>query len=171
MWDEALLARRIAAEPAAAGFLLILPYPTGPAEPHAEQLVRAGVAALVSLLPAAEAARLGCDLAALRRACAARGILFGHAPIADFGVPGAVFEAAWSERARALSERLRAGCGVAVHCRAGLGRSGLVAARLLVELGLAPEEAIDRVRAARPGAIETALQEAHLRALAGPTAR
>jgi ADP-ribosyl-[dinitrogen reductase] hydrolase len=38
----------------------------------------------------------------------------------------------------------------------------MIAARLLVELGIEPEEAITRVRAARPGAIETAAQAANV---------
>ena len=41
----------------------------------------------------------------------------------------------------------------------GLGRSGMIAARLLVELGEEPRAAIQRVRQVRPGAIETAAQE------------
>jgi ADP-ribosyl-[dinitrogen reductase] hydrolase len=37
-----------------------------------------------------------------------------------------------------------------------------VAAQLLVELGVPPQEAIERVRAARPGSIETAEQERYV---------
>jgi ADP-ribosyl-[dinitrogen reductase] hydrolase len=51
---------------------------------------------------------------------------------------------------------------VLLHCRGGLGRSGTIAARLLVELGENPRVAIDRVRRARHGAIETPAQEAHV---------
>jgi len=42
----------------------------------------------------------------------------------------------------------------------GLGRSGIIAARLLVELAEDLRAAMQRVRAARPGPIETAAQEA-----------
>jgi len=42
----------------------------------------------------------------------------------------------------------------------GYGRTGMVAARLLIEFGVEPEEAIARVRSARPGAIEMPQQEA-----------
>ena len=45
------------------------------------------------------------------------------------------------------------------HCRGGLGRAGMISARLLVESGVEPEVAIAKVRAARPGAIETREQE------------
>jgi protein-tyrosine phosphatase len=52
---------------------------------------------------------------------------------------------------------------VLVHCAAGLGRTGTLAALLLVEGGLEPEAAIARVRQARPGTLETADQEAFVR--------
>lgn len=52
-----------------------------------------------------------------------------------------------------------------MHCKGGLGRAGTVAARLLIEFGQAPEDAIACVRAARPGAIETHQQETYLRQL------
>lgn len=86
-----------------------------------------------------------------------------HAPIPDVSVPDDKFEAQWVEIGEGLRERLRAGFDVVVHCKGGLGRAGMIAARLLVELGVDAEEAIGRVRAARPGAIETAAQEAHVR--------
>ncbi|WP_200306505.1 dual specificity protein phosphatase family protein, partial [Paracraurococcus ruber] len=52
---------------------------------------------------------------------------------------------------------------VAVHCAAGLGRSGMVAAWVLTGFGMPAAAAIAAVRAARPGAIETAAQEAFIR--------
>ena len=86
-----------------------------------------------------------------------------HAPIPDGWPPGRDFEDAWSVAGEAMRDRLRLGFDVLVHCRGGLGRAGTVAARLLVELGASPEEAISRVRDARsPHAIETAAQEAHV---------
>jgi ADP-ribosyl-[dinitrogen reductase] hydrolase len=49
---------------------------------------------------------------------------------------------------------------IVVHCRGGIGRAGMVAARLLVELGDAPDVATAKVRAARhPKAVETLEQE------------
>jgi protein-tyrosine phosphatase len=57
-----------------------------------------------------------------------------------------------------ILEAARAGQTVVIHCRGGLGRTGTVAAACLVALGHAPETAIDSVRAARPGAVETPAQ-------------
>lgn len=45
-----------------------------------------------------------------------------------------------------------------LHCMGGAGRSGTVAARLLMYFGLPASDAVQRVRAARPGAIETRAQ-------------
>jgi len=49
---------------------------------------------------------------------------------------------------------------VVVHCRGGLGRSGTIAACCLAARGRDPTEAIELVRAARPGAVEIRDQEA-----------
>jgi ADP-ribosyl-[dinitrogen reductase] hydrolase len=75
-------------------------------------------------------------------------------------VPDAAFERAWREdagpRLHALLAQRR---DIVLHCRAGLGRTGTIAARLLVETGTPPDAAIRAIRAARPGAIETPAQE------------
>ena len=49
---------------------------------------------------------------------------------------------------------------MAVHCGAGLGRSGTLIAAYLVSQGAAPDDAMAQVRSARPGSIETLEQEA-----------
>jgi protein-tyrosine phosphatase len=64
-----------------------------------------------------------------------------------------------------LHAELSSGGLIVVHCRGGLGRTGTVAARLLMERGVMVEGAIRRVRAARLGAIETTEQEDYLRNL------
>ena len=93
------------------------------------------------------------------------GIEYLCMPIPDFGVPGPGWEAQWDGRGPGLHARLAAGEAILLHCKGGLGRTGMVAARLLVESGLSPDEAITAVRAARPGTIETAEQEAYVRKL------
>jgi len=51
-----------------------------------------------------------------------------------------------------LHARLAAGEGLLVHCGAGIGRAGTLAAALLVTLGSSPADALDLVAASRPGA-------------------
>ena len=85
-------------------------------------------------------------------------------PILDVHVPDDDFEARWVEAGAAIRNHLRAGHDVLVHCKGGLGRAGTIAARLMVELGTPPEDAIRLVRESRSWrAIETAEQEAHVR--------
>jgi hypothetical protein len=92
-----------------------------------------------------------------------RGLDWLHLPIADFSVPTEAFEKQWDEHGPDIRELLRNGGDVLVHCKGGLGRAGMIAARLLVELGMAPERAIMEVRRARKGAIETSAQLALVR--------
>jgi len=97
----------------------------------------------------------------------ALGIAWHHLPIVDMQPPDERFETAWRDHGPGLRAALRRGGRVLVHCRGGLGRSGLVAARMLVELALPPPLAVAAVRAARPGAIETEAQMRHVLNLAG----
>ncbi len=92
-----------------------------------------------------------------------RGIEWRHLPIADYSVPSRVFEEEWLTQGHEIRAMLRQGDDVLVHCKGGLGRAGMMAARLLVELGMEPEAAIRSVRHARKGAIETSAQLALVR--------
>jgi ADP-ribosyl-[dinitrogen reductase] hydrolase len=121
-----------------------------------------GAAAVVTLVHDHELELLA--VPGLGAAVEALGMAWVHLPIVDVAVPDAAFEEAWRVHGPMFRDLLRAGRRLLVHCRGGLGRAGTVAARLLVELGVEPEEAIGMVREARPGAIETDEQAAHVRA-------
>lgn len=85
-----------------------------------------------------------------------------HLPVRDFTV--ASREELAPVVARIL-EHARAGRNVAIHCHAGRGRTGMLAACLAREaLGLDGDGAIAWVRRLIPGAVETAGQEALVRA-------
>ena len=113
-----------------------------------------GATHLLSLVQPVEYAVLG--VPGFASAMAASGLNWWQVPIADMRTPDAHTLAAWHEVAPALRAALCAGQRVHVHCAAGLGRTGMLVARLLVEEGgLSPDVAIATVRAARPGTIET----------------
>jgi protein-tyrosine phosphatase len=143
--------------------LTILPGRRDRGRDAAADIARLGaerVTDVLCLLPDGELAAYGVpDLLARYRAA---GLGVRQAPIADQSVPTlAEAEAVvtW------LQARLAAGGRVAVHCVAGLGRSGTIAACLLRAGGASAEEAIARVRLARgPRAVETEAQAAFVQA-------
>src|SRR5580700_7700888 len=104
-----------------------------------------GVDVVVSLLEKDEEAQL--ELEKERDAAESSGVQFISFPIPDRGVPLSTRDtlSLLSRIASALEE----GRNVAVHCRQGVGRSGLIAASLLVRSGMAVEAAIRVVSAAR----------------------
>ena len=91
------------------------------------------------------------------------GIDYMRLPVPDFGVPDSAWHAQWQVESPVLLARLRTGESIVLHCKGGLGRTGMIAARMLVELGCTPQASIDAVRQARSGAIETREQEAYVR--------
>jgi ADP-ribosyl-[dinitrogen reductase] hydrolase len=116
-----------------------------------------GAAAVVTLVESHELAML--RVSHLGEEVARRGMLWFHLPIVDVSTPGEEFERGWETAGEELRSMVRAGSNVLVHCRGGLGRAGMIAACLLVELGTDPRTAIAEVRRVRPGAIETDAQE------------
>lgn len=119
-----------------------------------------GAVAVVTLMEAYELAAY--QVERLGELVEALGMEWHHLPIPDADVPGEPFEDQWTRVGPALRHHLKQGRRILLHCRGGLGRTGMIAARLLVELGTPPADAILAVRTARVGAIETDAQERHV---------
>jgi atypical dual specificity phosphatase len=80
------------------------------------------------------------------------GMLLVHVPVEDMEAPTQEqLDRCVSAITRANGQHL----GVAVHCSAGMGRTGAVLACYFVDKGLSAQNAIARVRRMRPGSIET----------------
>ena len=80
------------------------------------------------------------------------GLLVFHVPVIDMEAP------TLEQLERCVSAINRANdrqMGVAVHCGAGLGRTGVVLACYLISKGLTASNAVAKVRRLRPGSIET----------------
>ena len=110
-----------------------------------EELRRLGITALLSLSERAVDER------------EAEGFARLSLPVRDFQPPSpGQLEAA----VEFVEAAVNAGGACAVHCGAGLGRTGTVIAAWLVRRGRSAREAIAEVRRARPGSVETREQEA-----------
>ncbi len=86
------------------------------------------------------------------------GIGWLHLPIVDFREPIGETADNWSTASQKARDILATGGRVLAHCWGGHGRSGIAALRLMVEMGEAPDAALKRLRAVRPGAVETGPQ-------------
>ena len=119
-------------------------------------LSRLGVTDVVSLLELSEAQELG--LSDESQLCSAASITFHSFPIADRGVPTSA--AALSQLACRLYHSSAGGRRITIHCRAGIGRSSLVAAAVLLHCGHTPEEAFSQISRVRGLPVPDTVQQA-----------
>ena len=82
-----------------------------------------------------------------------------HMPIADLKAPDHEFKKKWITTKTLLKNDLLKGNNIVLHCKGGIGRSGTIAALILIEHGEENANAIKCVRKKRQGAIENELQE------------
>jgi protein-tyrosine phosphatase len=147
------------------GRLSVAPRPRGE-DWLADELLawrEAGYDVLVSLLTSGEAEELG--LKDEPAAATSAGLKFLTFEIADMGVPESLTR--WSTFVDEVHAEVQHGKDVVVHCRGGIGRSGLLAASLLVREGIEPAAAFATISTARGCTVpETNVQGDWLRAFA-----
>lgn len=91
------------------------------------------------------------------------GVTMWHFPIRDMGVPSVGRSVSLVRR---LTTVIAKGEAVILHCKGGLGRTGLMLALMLVARGRRAHQAVDQVREAEPRFIQTQGQLAFVRAFA-----
>lgn len=116
--------------------------------------IRAGVEVVVMLASDAEIFEV--TGRRLRNVYEEMGLEVIYSPMPDFSVPE---ERAFQETVRVTLQAAREGRTVAIHCHAGLGRTGILAACLAkVLFDLDGDEAFAWVRQHVPNAVETSQQ-------------
>jgi protein-tyrosine phosphatase len=103
------------------------------------------VEVLVSALTAGEREDLG--LAQEAECCRRQGLDFVSFPIEDRRVPASAEE--FHRLLDQLQRQIEAGRSIAIHCRAGIGRSSMIAAGLLLRNGFSVETAFRALEQAR----------------------
>jgi len=114
-------------------------------EDEIDSLRRSGVDVVVSLLEDAETREL--ELGEEGAFCEAKEMRFVNFPIKDRSVPSSRRD--FINLATQFAAALAHGQSIVIHCRQGIGRSSLLAACVLVVLGLSPEQAFERIEEAR----------------------
>lgn len=128
----------------------------------------AGIDTLISALTDTETREL--DLADEPDAAHAAGLNFTPLPIPDLGIP--TDTKTFLATLAPLATHVETGGHVAVHCRAGIGRSGIIATLLLTHTGQDPATAITHLSTLRGLAVpETEQQRTWLIATATAWAR
>ncbi|MFZ1389535.1 MAG: protein-tyrosine phosphatase family protein [Thiolinea sp.] len=104
-----------------------------------------GVNTMVCLLEKSEMIARG--LALEERLCQELDLRFEHFPIPDRSIPSNV--AAFRQLVDRLEAELKQGRQVAIHCYAGIGRTGVLAGSLLIRDGMTPQAAIELMSVTR----------------------
>jgi protein-tyrosine phosphatase len=107
-------------------------------------LKKQGVTGVVSLLTPPEIVAF--DLEAEPELCARFGLSFWNHPITDHGLPS---ESGFRAFMESLVSVFHEDSFLAIHCFAGIGRSSMTAAAILVHLGMPAEEAFRLISMAR----------------------
>lgn len=100
---------------------------------------------------------------ALPNECQKQGIQWVQLPIADDAAPEKIFETQWMTDKAAILKVISEQGTVAVHCKGGSGRTGLVIAIILLALGWSIDKTIETVQEIRPKALKNPTQLAYLK--------
>jgi protein-tyrosine phosphatase len=115
----------------------------------------AGIGTVLSLLTAEEEQDL--DLSKEAQIARDAGLRFASLPILDRQVPSSPSEVA--PILGELDTKLASGKNAVIHCRQGVGRSGMIAACLLVLRGIDPDAAVRELEKVRRTAVPETVEQ------------
>jgi len=119
-------------------------------------LKQAGTDTLITLMFDEEIAKN--NVQSLPSACAKHGIAWIQLPIVDDAAPNHIFESQWQAQVANILDLLNNKGTIAVHCKGGTGRTGLVIGLILLAFGWSGDKVIEEVQKIRPKSLRIPVQ-------------
>ncbi|EGL2796208.1 tyrosine-protein phosphatase [Klebsiella pneumoniae] len=121
-----------------------------------KSLKEAGAQAVITMMTLAELSENQAD--ALPSLCADLHMDWFHLPVQDSCAPEESFEQAFAREKTSLLALVRSGGTLVIHCHGGSGRTGMMAAVLMLESGYQPAQVKKQVQLIRPKSLTSPVQ-------------
>lgn len=119
-------------------------------------LKQAGTSILITLMFDEEMEKN--NVLSLPTECEKQGIEWAQLPILDDASPSQAFESQWDAQKANILDVINNKGTIAVHCKGGSGRTGLVIGLILLAFGWPGEKVIEAVQEIRPKALKHPVQ-------------
>lgn len=139
--------------------LIFTPCPGSKAASLEESVItlkQAGTNMLLTLMHDDELAKNNAEQ--LPTLCEQHNITWLQLPIIDDAAPAQEFAAQWQKYKSTIINAVKNKATIAVHCKGGSGRTGLVIALILLASGMPSDEIIKQVQTIRPNALKNPQQ-------------
>ena len=90
--------------------------------------------------------------------CEKQGVAWVQLPILDDAAPSQAFESQWAVQKANILAMINNQGTIAVHCKGGSGRTGLVIGLILLAFGWSGEKVIEEVQKIRPKSLKNPVQ-------------
>ena len=125
-----------------------------------KSLKEAGAQAVITMMTMAELTEKQADT--LPALCAELRMDWYHLPVEDSCAPEAPFAQAFAQQKAILLGLVESGATMVIHCHGGSGRTGMMAAILMLELGYAPAQVKSQIQLIRPKSLTSPVQVNYL---------
>lgn len=125
-----------------------------------KSLKEAGAQAVITMMTMAELTEKQADT--LPSLCAELRMDWYHLPVEDSCAPEEPFAQAFAQQKAILLGLVESSATIVIHCHGGSGRTGMMAAILMLELGYAPAQVKSQIQLIRPKSLTSPVQVNYL---------
>lgn len=125
-----------------------------------KSLKEAGAQAVITMMTMAELTEKQADT--IPSLCAELHMDWYHLPVEDSCAPEEPFAQAFAQQKAILLGLVETGATMVIHCHGGSGRTGMMAAILMLELGYAPAQVKSQIQLIRPKSLTSPVQVNYL---------